>query len=245
MKKSHIVLITITMLFLPIIAISFVWLIFNYFIFDNPDFWYGYMAYFGTIVLAAVALWQNHIFKLENDRSQNRLEEISKQANEINTINKILEFEHTRIHNLYKYLDELEKACDNNNISISLQGCINENIIITQTIEKCDFLFLAVTREMRMDKRGDTIKDELFELCSDLYKAAVELLKAYDNNKLNVDICVTKLNKIWKQYFITKEKYINSVQRDFSRLLYENLSLDEIRCIYYNVNTEDDNNGDE
>lgn len=68
MKKKYIILITITMLFLPIIAISFVWLIFKCFVFDNPDFWYGYMAYFGTIVLAAVALWQNENANMINQR---------------------------------------------------------------------------------------------------------------------------------------------------------------------------------
>lgn len=243
MKKTGFVVLSVLALLFPIIVITIVYFATKINIFDNADFWYGYMAYFGTVALAAVSLWQNKAFKDENDNAQERLERINKQANEIDTINKIREFEHTRIHNLYKYLDELEKECNHNNISISLHGCLNEKIIITQTIEKCDFLFLAVSRELRVDMRGDKLKDELFELCSDLYNAAVELLGAHDDRKTEVEACETKLSKIWKQYFITKERYINSVQSDFRRLLYENLSLEEVRSIYYNVKSEDKNNG--
>lgn len=243
MKKSHIVLITITMLFLPIIAISFVWLIFNYFIFDNPDFWYGYMAYFGTIVLAAVALWQNHIFKVENDRSQNRLEEISKQANEINIISKISEFENDRIHRLFKLLDEFEKVCHHNNISIGLFESINDRVAILQMTEKCDFYYLSVVRELRIDMRDCTIKNELIDLCFELYTTAVNLLTEYDTKKSIDDSSIKNLSKVWNEYFVTKEKYLKATQIDFQKLLYGNLSLKEIRNIYYIDTLEGENNG--
>ena len=37
-------------------------------VFDNADFWYGYMAYFGTVALAAVSLWQNENANQANER---------------------------------------------------------------------------------------------------------------------------------------------------------------------------------
>ena len=61
-------IVVITPLFLPLIVIGVVYLMKGPFIFDNPDFWYGYMAYFGTVSLAAVALWQNENANLINKR---------------------------------------------------------------------------------------------------------------------------------------------------------------------------------
>lgn len=54
----------------PIIVVSIVSGISPYFILDNPDFWYGYMGYVGTVALAGAALWQNHSFRLESRRKE-------------------------------------------------------------------------------------------------------------------------------------------------------------------------------
>lgn len=67
MNKTVLVLLSILVLFLPLIVILFVYLIMNINVFDNADFWYGYMAYFGTVALAAVSLRQN-----ENANSINK-----------------------------------------------------------------------------------------------------------------------------------------------------------------------------
>ena len=68
MKKSTLILLSLFALFLPLIIIGVVYLMNGPYIFDNPDFWYGYMAYFGTVSLAAVALWQNENANQTNKR---------------------------------------------------------------------------------------------------------------------------------------------------------------------------------
>lgn len=68
MKKSFIVVSAIFFLVLPIIAILAIYFIFAINIFDNPDFWYGYMAYFSTVALAAVSLWQNENANMINQQ---------------------------------------------------------------------------------------------------------------------------------------------------------------------------------
>lgn len=78
MKKSFIVLLSLFFLILPFIAIETVFLILKINIFDNPDFWYGYMAYFGTVALAAVALVQNYNANVINDRLLNMQEELQR-----------------------------------------------------------------------------------------------------------------------------------------------------------------------
>ena len=72
MKNKWIILIGSFTLVLPLLVVLAVFFIKRIYIFDNPDFWYGYMAYFGTIVLAVVALWQNEIANQTNKRIMNQ-----------------------------------------------------------------------------------------------------------------------------------------------------------------------------
>lgn len=68
MKNKWTIIIGVSTLVFPLLVILLVYLICEINIFDNPDFWYGYMAYFGTISLAAVALWQNENANRTNKR---------------------------------------------------------------------------------------------------------------------------------------------------------------------------------
>lgn len=46
-------------------------------------FYGAFLSFLGTITLGILALWQNKKFKIENDISQTRLEDLTNQANEI------------------------------------------------------------------------------------------------------------------------------------------------------------------
>ena len=52
-------LIGLVVIILPIIAISLVYLFLNINIFNNPPFWYGYMTYVGSVIVAEIAMYQN------------------------------------------------------------------------------------------------------------------------------------------------------------------------------------------
>ena len=58
------------------------------------------LYYASTIALGLLAMWQNKKQQEENDKAQNRLENISIRANELNMINKIVEFETNRVQQL-------------------------------------------------------------------------------------------------------------------------------------------------
>ncbi|WP_270645480.1 hypothetical protein [Merdimonas faecis] len=68
MKRWMVVLSGILVLILPFVGIGVARCFFGKNIFDNPDFWYGYMAYFGTVSLAIVSLIQNVNTKEINDK---------------------------------------------------------------------------------------------------------------------------------------------------------------------------------
>lgn len=63
----------IVVLFLPLIVITPISLWSQYFILDNPEFWYGYMSYFGTVCLAIVAVWQSNDFEEQAVRREKQL----------------------------------------------------------------------------------------------------------------------------------------------------------------------------
>lgn len=61
----------------------------------------------GTIFLAYVAIRQNEKFKEENDRTQERLEKIAANANELSIIAKIIEYESANIARLTEKQDSI------------------------------------------------------------------------------------------------------------------------------------------
>ena len=65
----------------------------------------------GTIFLAYVAIRQNEKFKEENDRTQERLEKIAANANELSIVAKIIEYESANIARLTEKTGQYYNAC--------------------------------------------------------------------------------------------------------------------------------------
>lgn len=134
--KKHILLITISMLILPLFLIAIAWVVFNKFIFDNPNFWYGYMAYFGTIVLASVSLWQNENAKETNERmTQQQLRQkigyfsLKENEGEMRKINKFSDIQVGQIYSLDGKLDESKEKT----LNVFLKN-IGEDLIILKSL---------------------------------------------------------------------------------------------------------------
>lgn len=73
----------ILILFLPFIFLCLVRCLLGINIFDNPDFWYAYMTYFGTAFLSIVAVWQNKKAQVVNEKltkENNDLQKIMSQS---------------------------------------------------------------------------------------------------------------------------------------------------------------------
>ncbi len=119
MKNKWIIIIGVLTLILPLPIILAVYLIGNINIFNNPDFWYSYMGYFGTIVLAVVALWQNENANIINKRIMNQ--QLRQKIGYFNLVETIGE---RRRINKYKDIRIEEKTTDEQN------NTIEENLII-------------------------------------------------------------------------------------------------------------------
>ncbi len=163
MKK--IVIGTTIILLSPFIVIS-VLLFFKINVFDNPDFWYGYMTYFGTITLGAIALMQNnqafHQANQANEISKTMLSleekssmpflEFDREQSKIYKINndnfkfklKIENLTKYPIHNIAFYFKELDKTEVNN---LYINGKIVDKIktIEQLTMNKADEKYVLDT----------------------------------------------------------------------------------------------------
>lgn len=71
-KKYWLPFATIFALLMPFVSMLIVFFAISINIFDNPEFWYSYMGYFGTVILASLALWQNQVFKSENEKNNKK-----------------------------------------------------------------------------------------------------------------------------------------------------------------------------
>lgn len=78
------------------------------------------LAYASTVALGLLAMWQNKKQQEENEKAQNRLENISIRANKLNMINKMVEFETNRVQLLKAAMDEFTNACNPQTVGLAI-----------------------------------------------------------------------------------------------------------------------------
>lgn len=105
---------SVTALLFPIIVIFVADMCVGTSIFNNPDFWYGYMGYFGSVGLGAVALSQSHKVNKTNEKlMEMQQEQQSLQVNEkasLITLSPVIidEKENTYVVNDADYPEEFD-----------------------------------------------------------------------------------------------------------------------------------------
>ena len=224
----------------------------------------------GALFLGGITIWQNNRLRKQNEqlmrlneKAQKRLERINKKANtisyngnkltlkanELNTINKIIEIENTRIKNIMNASDAFLKACKPTHIVVSLANYKDLQIGFTQMEETCDFSFMALSRELRTDIVAKEANSPFFQSAANLYYMAKKVFDRYKEIKvLDDETLISLLKQLGEanNEFLTKnEKYIQSMQDKLSKVLYDNLSLDEVRALYRFPIKEEQNGQDE
>ena len=146
------------------------------------------LTYVGTVSLGLLAVWQNNRFKEENDVSQQRLERLTVQANELTAINKIIEVESARLERLRKAFDEFSTACDPQTLTA----------VYAETIASPN-IALAITATMVAAERK--IDDSFFTLSRELRSDAA--LRNNDNDSLKVSL---------RNFYSTSKEYVDKVK---------------------------------
>ena len=147
------------------------------------------LTYVSTISLGLLAVWQNKKMQEENDKAQERLESLVKNANELSVVSKIIEMESNRLQRLKSCMDEFTKSCDPQTIGIvyaEALGSKTEIMTAMATIENnIDNSFFRVCRELRLDKslkRDDTQSIKVSS--ASYYKIAKEIVTDYIKNPI-------------------------------------------------------------
>lgn len=203
------------------------------------------LTYTSTVALGLLAMWQNKKQQEENDIAQSRLENISMRSNELNIINKIIEHETNRIHSLQKAMDNFTNACDPQAIALASAKDGLENIPssvgLTELEKRIDTSFFEIARMLREDHED---RQSFNLIYAQLYKYAKENVTSIREGKFDfynqkaVKNMAETLAKYRDTFLHEREQYLIKQEKKLSRILFEDLSLEEVRAIY-NIKTDE------
>lgn len=196
------------------------------------------LTYVSTVSLGLLAVWQNRRFKEENDIAQKRLEAISEKANELSSINKIVEIEYDRLKQVKEAMDDFSISCDPSLIADeyakkSVLRSVNGYSLLEKE-QRINDNFFRVSRLLRLDHTldGDD-KAPIKKAVVDYYnlgRSIVETLKKDSNTLEKIDI--DRLKEIRDTFLTQKEHYIKSLEIKLYQVVYGNMSLAEIKKMY-------------
>ena len=158
---------------------------------DVLAFYGSIMSFIGTAFISIIALYQNKKFKEENDKTQKRTEEISIRANELNSINIIIEYEIKQLNDIETLLNEFEKATNIQNVVINLAKDSNVLIAAAKIENTVDNLLFICTSEIRKNLNvcSDSIKKlaESMWLMYSIFKNMIDNIKLKKTDKETSD----------------------------------------------------------
>lgn len=190
------------------------------------------LTYVSTIALGLLAFWQNQRFKEENDIAQDRLEHISREANELNLISQLSEVESQYISDLDAAFTDLFDSCSHETVSIILMHKYDATEIssalqhINQALTRFSHIYFSGYQLSHYDAKP-LYKDSI-ELATNASIILRERLNSKQINSKKLEDSVDFYTNTTHE----KEHYLSLRRKTHYRLLLEKLSLDEIRKIY-------------
>lgn len=201
------------------------------------------LTYVSTVALGLLAVWQNKRFKEENDVAQERLERLTAQANEISVINKIIEIESKHLLRLENGMDDFSEACKPETIvrvylieSAALSPDTEVISNISKAMTRVDNCFSVLFRELPYEARKGPY--EILKAMKQLRHASKEFLhQVQEHQKETVDSqYIKEVVDAQKEFDRQKEAVLRNEKKKLNKTIYGNLSLQEIKALYYNTN---------
>jgi hypothetical protein len=196
------------------------------------------LTYVSTVSLGLLAVWQNQRLQEENDKSQLRLENLVKNANELSVVSKVIEIESNRLERLKDSLDEFSKACDPQTISVAYADSSENTLKVMQAMvvleHNLDDSFFRVGRELRLDKKlrkDDTQPIKMSYAC--YYRCAKEIITSFINNPIKDNSKELEvLGKCRDDFAEKRENYLVEQENKLHNVLYGNMTLEDIKKLY-------------
>lgn len=203
------------------------------------------LTYASTVSLGLLALWQNKKIQEENDIAQKKLESIIDRSNEINIVSKIIEHEERRFAELQSSMGSFLQNCDPQALALALTP--NDKIAylanLTELERRIDKNFFDISRLLTEDetvKNNDQHPLKKAFACAyntskqEIHKIQIEETDIY--NEQHMKKTADMMANVRNSFMAEKEKYLSFVQERLNRILFENLSLSEIRTLFKNDN---------
>lgn len=207
----------------------------------------------GTIFLAYVAIRQNEQFKLENDKTQEKLKKIALTANELSIIAKVIEYESSNLSRLVEASTQFFYACSVEEIIAFLRKNVltGSSVEISLAIElrknEVAQAFSDVSDEVMLDFDNHRNVEDVIGCIINLYKATITLLnKIGQSSKDSGSDIVDEVRAIIearKQYRENINLIIKRKRILLDSIVFNNFSYAQIKEIHYGANKE--NNRDE
>lgn len=193
------------------------------------------LTYASGVSLGLLAMWQNQRFKEENDKSQERLEKLTIQANELNIIDKIIENETRKLQEAQTYWDDFCDACEYSTIhGIYLEFKDDRDALIRKLNEHMVLLQRLFTQLERIVHRDHTqIAQSCFTEICESTKRAEQLCCSFMESNIEKEDDELQMLKDYHQKALNliqaRIAFLSVQEGRINAILYKNLSLEEVR----------------
>lgn len=199
------------------------------------------LTYVSTVSLGLLAVWQNQKLQEENDKSQERLEIIIRDSNNISIVNKMVQYEMDNLQRLRTAFDNFSVACDPQHIASKYGENITNKIGIMTAMSvlenELDNSFFALGRELRIDfdlrKNDDAPLKKIFASFYLGGKQLIQKLREAPDEYFDEEIKV--LMQLRDSFAKERENYLVEQENKLNNLLYEKLTIEEIKNMYKRV----------
>lgn len=212
---------------------------------EAPTEWLGaewtageILTYTSTVALGLLALWQNKRFKKANDEAQERMEELTKYANEISLKNQLIDIESNHIENVRAALDKFYVACDMEEVTFLFSEYYDDDHLRKAAFRKkgseADQAFFNLIDIISVDRAVDV--NEIRMSAYLFYSAAKTVLETLikennpDSTALKSQLDNSHKNK--ENFIKDRERYMYYEEKAYNQLVFEDLTLSEIKKIY-------------
>ena len=216
----------------------------------------------GTAGLGTLVYVQNRQMRNESEIHAERLRSIANHANEIALINKIIEMENKRIFELENTLDEFSALAKPQNIYLAAktilpdvtkyEGSVPQSVIdkywkdFSLLVERKNAVEMSFNRLKRFFQTNDILTEQgenFFAAIGDVYDSAKEHIDHYTDPdivpafELFLGCKYKDNNDIYEKFYAQREDYISQRKSNLDRVIFEELTLDEIKELLHSHKT--------
>lgn len=238
--EQHLVSIWIIIIILFIFVIHFLFSIEAPYKWLIPNWSAGdILTFIGTVSLGLLAIWQNNNLQKTNEKSQERMELLAKESNELAIISKIIEYETARLNNLRlktkNFLDATNTTALTKELStVSQQEATFRKLYIKIKVENQNKQINLCTIELLSELGNYTNDEKVLYLIEEMSKYA-NMAKKLNNTVLeNSATEATSQEKAKLENSFTNNiyKFISDKTTFINKAISGHLTYEQIKKIY-------------